>query len=477
MSDRKFLDSTGLSTFLTNLKNAYTNNNTDAFSTFTVGQAGKLANARTVTFATGDVTGSFTFDGSANVSNVVLSVADAVASASGEGGSHGLMTAAQAEKLAGVASGAQVNVLEGVQIKNNGDAAFSDLSITNKKVQIDLSGYAKLTDIAAALNFRDAVTGATLRGKTASNTANGDVYTCTEDDLTGDFKFHAGYEYAAVVSGTPATLTWVELGKYLDLSGYALKTQKVNGHALSGDITLDGSDIALTGYTKASTSAAVAATDTVNAAVGKLEKKVDDNASAISSLQSGARSYAFAEGSTTGAFQVTETIGSTTGAAQSIAIHGLGSAAYTDADAYVSSTLTPAEAGAQVNIIETVKVNGTALTPTSKAVDISVPVLDVKVKAHGTTAFTTVVDSNKDAKIDLSGLATLSDLSTTISSTGYYVTGVSYDNATGVFSIAKEAKGAVADSDAKLVDGNAVYDYIDGMAITDATINALFGIS
>lgn len=31
------------------------------------------------------------------------------------------------------------------------------------------------------------------------------------------------------------------------------------------------------------------------------------------------------------------------------------------------------DAGAQVNVIETVKVNGTALTPTAKAVDISVP--------------------------------------------------------------------------------------------------------
>lgn len=52
-------------------------------------------------------------------------------STSGEGGNAGLMTAAQAEKLDGIAAGAQVNVLEGVQL--NG----TDLSVDgNKKVNV-----------------------------------------------------------------------------------------------------------------------------------------------------------------------------------------------------------------------------------------------------------------------------------------------------------------------------------------------------
>lgn len=41
-------------------------------------------------------------------------------------------------------------------------------------------------------------------------------------------------------------------------------------------LTLDGSHIALTGYTKAATAAPVAATDTVNVAIGKLEKSIED---------------------------------------------------------------------------------------------------------------------------------------------------------------------------------------------------------
>ena len=47
------------------------------------------------------------------------------------------MTSTQATKLGGIASGAQVNVLEGVKLE--GDS--SDLTITNKKVTIpDMDG-------------------------------------------------------------------------------------------------------------------------------------------------------------------------------------------------------------------------------------------------------------------------------------------------------------------------------------------------
>jgi len=56
---------------------------------------------------------------------------------------------------------------------------------------------------------------------------------------------------------------------------YVPTTRKVNNNALSADITLSGADIAATGYTKAASVAAIAATDTINAALGKLEKALD----------------------------------------------------------------------------------------------------------------------------------------------------------------------------------------------------------
>ena len=50
--------------------------------------------------------------------------------------------------------------------------------------------------------------------------------------------------------------------------------RKVNGLALSSDITLDGADIRLTGYSEGSSTAVVAATDTVNAAIAKLQNQI-----------------------------------------------------------------------------------------------------------------------------------------------------------------------------------------------------------
>ena len=441
MPNKTFLDSAGLSTFLTNLKSAYAGNDTNAFSTFTVAKAGKadqLTTARTVTFATGDVTGSFSFDGSANVSDVALSVADAVASTSGAGGSHGLMTAAQAEKLAGIAAGAEANVLEGVQLKNNGDADFSDLSISNKKVQIDLSSYALKSDITSVMKFKGTKTSDELGALTGMET--GDVYSIVSGGTGSTYKVGSEYAY----NGS----SWVELGPVIDLSGYVEKTQKINNKALSGDITLDGSDIALSSsYVVASSAAAPAAGDSIDTAVGKLQKEVADASAA-------ATTYAFAEGSVDGAFQVTPTVGGVAGSAQSVTVHGLGSAAYADTTAFVPSSLTPAEAGAEVNDIVSITVNGTAVTPdANRNVEITIPaadVTDVQVKGNGDNAYASVL-SGTVAQIDLSAYALEADLPT-------------------------QASGS-ADGDTGYATGDQVYDYIEALPIPDATINGLFGIS
>lgn len=50
----------------------------------------------------------------------------------------------------------------------------------------------------------------------------------------------------------------------------------VNGFKISTNPVLDGADIKITGYTKPSTTGALAAADSVNGAFGKLEKKLDD---------------------------------------------------------------------------------------------------------------------------------------------------------------------------------------------------------
>ena len=89
----------------------------------------------------------------------------------------------------------------------------------------------------------------------------------------------------------------------------------------------------------------------------------------------------------------------------------MGTAAYSATTDFVPSNLTPAEAGAQVNVIEGITVNGSAVTPDSnKIVAITIPsdaVSDVQVSTNGTT-YSTVV-SNSVAQINLSPYAIDSD--------------------------------------------------------------------
>lgn len=96
--------------------------------------------------------------------------------------------------------------------------------------------------------------------------------------------------------------------------------------------------------------------------------------------------YVISEGTENGKIKVTPSEGD----AYEVPVHGLGTAAYHAEGDFVSSTdyvaysqaekekLAGIEAGAEVNIIETVKVNGVALTPDAdRAVDVEVPVLGV----------------------------------------------------------------------------------------------------
>ena len=167
----------------------------------------------------------------------------------------------------------------------------------------------------------------------------------------------------------------------IGISGYVPTTRKVNNEPLSADVTLDGSEVkTATGYTKASAVASiVAGTDSVDTALGKLEYKIDAvdysgkqdtsnmitattgynasatdkypsmataaaiaDAAAASAVSGAASNYAtaaqglladsavqsVAEGSTNGTVAVDGT---------DVAVHGLGTAAYTASTAYASA--------------------------------------------------------------------------------------------------------------------------------------------
>ena len=93
--------------------------------------------------------------------------------------------------------------------------------------------------------------------------------------------------------------------------------------------------------------------------------------------------------------------------------------------AYTHSTSAHAPSNAQVNIIETVKVNGTALTPSSKAVNITVPTKasDIGAATEGTTIIGTLSAGQTSLALSNSAI-------TTDSTIDYYVNrfGVSATN-------------------------------------------------
>lgn len=117
---------------------------------------------------------------------------------------------------------------------------------------------------------------------TASQDKKGWMYNISDEFVTdARFKDGSGKRYAA---GTNVYLTADMLWDCL--SGVVPTVNGKNGNS----ITLDGSDILVTGYTEASTESAIAPSDSINTSLGKLEKKADNNKSSVSSLESRATS-------------------------------------------------------------------------------------------------------------------------------------------------------------------------------------------
>lgn len=87
---------------------------------------------------------------------------------------NGLMSSADFSKLAGIAAGAQVNLIESVSL--NGSA----LPINSKGVNIDLSSYALKSDITTAVIYRGSVE--TYSALPTEGVKNGDMYNVEQAD-------------------------------------------------------------------------------------------------------------------------------------------------------------------------------------------------------------------------------------------------------------------------------------------------------
>lgn len=191
-------------------------------------------------------------------------------------------TTDEKNKLGGIAAGAQVNVIESVSIDG------VDQTITEKKVALDLKAYAKLTDIASALNYMG--TKATYEELTAiSNPKKGDVWNV--EAAHGDTPAGTNYAWSGTawdpLAGTVSfanyftkteTQNYVTGLNYVNKTTadatYVPKTTTVNGHELSANVTVTKGDVGLGSVDNTADMDKPVST----AQKAALDKKVDANA-------------------------------------------------------------------------------------------------------------------------------------------------------------------------------------------------------
>lgn len=203
------------------------------------------------------------------------------------------------QSIAGLMSAADKVKLDGLNINNVSNISFS-------------SDAAKVTATISKDNGNAADTSTTVNLPVASSTSAGSMSATDKIELdrisTANFALGAVTPAASTV-GIAASKTTISTGASAtnnitlpaatqSVAGVMTAADKVkldvtlpnlinsnkpnidnytvNGFKISTNPVLDGTDIKITGYTKPSTTGALAAADSVNGALGKLEKKLDD---------------------------------------------------------------------------------------------------------------------------------------------------------------------------------------------------------
>lgn len=203
------------------------------------------------------------------------------------------------QSIAGLMSAADKVKLDGLNINNVSNISFS-------------SDAAKVTATISKDNGNAADTSTTVNLPVASSTSAGSMSATDKIELdrisTANFALGAVTPAASTV-GIAASKTTISTGASAtnnitlpaatqSVAGVMTAADKVkldvtlpnlinnnktnidnytvNGFKISTNPVLDGADIKITGYTKPSTTGALAAADSVNGALGKLEKKLDN---------------------------------------------------------------------------------------------------------------------------------------------------------------------------------------------------------
>ena len=179
-----------------------------------------------------------------------------------------------------------INVIETVKVRNNGETEYSPLQVSNKAVQIDLSGYAKTSDITSVLQFKG-----TKDYKNQLPTEGvkvGDVWHVRYNGSEGTVGLNAEYVYI--------NNDWEELGPVVDFSNYY--TIDETNSAISSKISTAKTEIE-TAYKDADTTLqntlqgnidalykveGNTATGTIATRISAVESTADANETAINTL-------------------------------------------------------------------------------------------------------------------------------------------------------------------------------------------------
>ena len=291
ITEKKYVDFTGLQTFTTNLKTKLSGNSS---TDWVVKYASSATNAEIAT-------NYKTADGSASIKDALALKADSatlteevnklVPKATTIAGVDLNDNITAAELISALdASSKIVNVIETVKVKNNGDADFSALQVSNKTVQIDLSGYAKTSDISSVLKFKGTVDYVKDLPETET-VKEGDVYHVRYSGSEGTSGLNA--EYVRIGS------RWELLGPVVDLSNYYTKSEADSaistavGNAKTAiETDYKAADTALKTALQGNIDALYkvdgnSTTGVIATRISDVETKATNNASAIATLKGG----------------------------------------------------------------------------------------------------------------------------------------------------------------------------------------------
>lgn len=212
---KQYLDIEGLKTFLGKIQDYYKSTDVTDRVGYAV-KAGALQTSQNF-YITGDATSiaNIPFDGSSDV-HLVVSINEASTTR------HGFMSISDKTKLDGIEDSADANIIEAIQVATSYTTVLNDnneeenvpnyqqVNPVNKTVKINLSDYAKKSDIVSIFKFKGIVATTSLLPTLGVST--GDVYHVTENQ--GEYVYNISSENG-----------WEPLGSIYDLSNYYTKAE------------------------------------------------------------------------------------------------------------------------------------------------------------------------------------------------------------------------------------------------------------